>query len=74
MSSLTPLGLSGSAGKLLISGGNGQFDVVFRCGLAAEPTHMLLFKLQSAIQDDFIFKNTVVLMFHSELPDRHQKY
>lgn len=36
---LTPLALSERSGKLLISRGNGRFDVVFCCGLAAEPAH-----------------------------------
>lgn len=34
---LTPLALSERSGKLLISGGNGRFDVALCCGLAAEP-------------------------------------
>lgn len=56
---LTPLALSERSGKLLISGGNGRFDVALCCGLAAEPAqsdkHLaavscLLFLAQRAIR------------------------
>lgn len=59
---LTLLALSRRSGKLLISGGNVRFDVVFHCGFAAEPVqrdkhahnvHRLLFKDQHEIQDSF---------------------
>lgn len=72
MSFLTLLALSRRSGKLLISGGNGRFDVVFRCGLAAEPVQRdkhahtacrLLFKHQRVIQDSFFFKIIATFKF-----------